>query len=854
MKLTGHNKGVFSLSYNSEYRLLVSGGFDHDVFVWSPFVNTLLCKLPGHTAPLVSVCCVEDSPKIISSDTTGIIKLWDIRNFQCVQTFTTEHEPGDYNDIKGLTSMLHLRCGKDESRLVIGSKRIILFDQDKLSSGECTGDLPISCAMYNKETLTIITTEGRTFKIWDAILGNIKQVVTNAMRADITAMCWDHRKRKIIMGDMQGNVDVFSLHAGALMKSFDKENDTPVLSLVYETSTRSVIAAFIDGVILVYNEAPLQKCEMVLRFDPHFQNVGDLTAMCYSPCSKRLVATASNVVGDAIRLWNYDTAKCESLMAMPSDCNFFILCMIFLDDAPLLAASCSDGYIRVWSALVGSKCLCIMKFPNQQPEEGYSYEGEEEQEYPLLHQDAKAAFSPRAFDDGSTAPSFSLSAEENDPAPTKSRKKGKSGIEKSARQPVPVVCMAWDPNTLVLYTGDEAGRLRKWGFRDLFGEVDSSRLFTRDSAQLKTNSLTPKEVKGRSEKDEVLKKLEGMVPELRWSLDAHEDALITIELTEEPDGLLTGSTDMCAKMWTTCGRPYGKLVQSGEDEQKEVAWNLKVDIAGRERREADLFSHLTEDAQLSQTFKARMLIAQTNKYGKKVKTATVLSTTPTVGGGLDTCRNRTEDLSMSLSDTATTISNSVNYRLLTLLANPEALAEDEMSHGPYGTNTAMGNGAGVDQKKLLQTLRSGSGMKSLVRAPVLGLTKQLTMKDVMAAKNLTLKGGSKKNVLPPLPSTFLDTSHLSTELPPSPGRKESMAPEVQKKLLQLRATLAEMESYKGGDEIFNGRPSKFSEFAKNAQSPPQSEEISVVSGPSMVSFISIKPHANSIISEENSLV
>lgn len=741
---------------------------------------------------------------------------------------------------------------------MIGSKRIILFDQDKLSTGECSGDLPISCAMYNKETLTIITTEGRTFKIWDAILGNIKQVVTNAMRADITAMCWDHRKRKIIFGDMQGNIDVFSLHAGALMKSFDKENDTPVVSLVYEASTRSVIAAFIDGMILVYNEAPLQKCEMVLRFDPQFQNVGDLTAMCYSPCSKRLVATASNVVGDAIRLWNYDTAKCETFMLMPSDCNFFILCMTFLDDAPLLAASCSDGYILVWTAIVGSKCLCIMKFPNQQPEEGYSYEGEEEQEYPLLHQDPKAAFSPRAFEDGNTEvpSSFSLSPQESDSASSKSRKKAKSGMEKSARQPVPVVCMAWDPNTLMLYTGDEAGRLRKWGFRDLFGEVDSSRFLTRDSPYLKSNSFTPKDVKGRGEREELLERLEGMVPELRWSLDAHEDALITIELTEEPDGLLTGSTDMCAKMWTTCGRPYGKLVQSGEDEKKEVTWNLKVDMAGRDRREAEMLNNLSKDVQLSQTYKPRMSMARKNKYSKKSKMATVSSLSSTLGSSHDTSRLRPENMSISLSDTATTVSNSVNYRLLTLLANPsEVMGDDDMSLTTFGTTPATGNGSGLDQKKMLQTLRSGSAMKSLVHAPVLGVTKQLTMKDVMAAKNLTLKGGSKKNVLPPLPSTFLDTSHLSTELPPSPGRRDSMAPDVQEKLLQLRAKLAEMESYKGGDDIFNGRPSKFSEFAKNGQSPPQSADISVVSGPSMVSFMPIKSHTNSLIfSEEESLV
>ena len=49
-RLTGHSKGVNSLCYNSDNRFLISSGFDHDVFVWSPFVSTLLYKLKGHRA------------------------------------------------------------------------------------------------------------------------------------------------------------------------------------------------------------------------------------------------------------------------------------------------------------------------------------------------------------------------------------------------------------------------------------------------------------------------------------------------------------------------------------------------------------------------------------------------------------------------------------------------------------------------------------------------------------------------------------------------------------------------------------------------------------------------------------
>jgi WD40 repeat protein len=49
-RLIGHTKGVNSLCYNAQNRFLISTGFDHDVFVWSPFVSTLLNKLKGHRA------------------------------------------------------------------------------------------------------------------------------------------------------------------------------------------------------------------------------------------------------------------------------------------------------------------------------------------------------------------------------------------------------------------------------------------------------------------------------------------------------------------------------------------------------------------------------------------------------------------------------------------------------------------------------------------------------------------------------------------------------------------------------------------------------------------------------------
>ena len=72
----------------------MSAGFDHDAFIWSPFVNTLLFTLKGHTSSLVGCQCVEGTNELVTADSSGVFKIWDLRNFMCCQTFTSEHEQG----------------------------------------------------------------------------------------------------------------------------------------------------------------------------------------------------------------------------------------------------------------------------------------------------------------------------------------------------------------------------------------------------------------------------------------------------------------------------------------------------------------------------------------------------------------------------------------------------------------------------------------------------------------------------------------------------------------------------------------------------------------------------------------
>ena len=112
--LTGHTKGVRSLAYSKEYRFLVSAGFDYDAMVWNPYVEKLILPLHGHNSSLSNVTIVDGTPQIITGDMEGIFKLWDVRTFGCVQTFTSD----DYDILNSFT------CLPKHRRVVSGGKRV----------------------------------------------------------------------------------------------------------------------------------------------------------------------------------------------------------------------------------------------------------------------------------------------------------------------------------------------------------------------------------------------------------------------------------------------------------------------------------------------------------------------------------------------------------------------------------------------------------------------------------------------------------------------------------------------------------------------------------------------------------
>jgi len=85
---THHRTSVRSLCFFEEFgNFLLSAGSDQDVYVWAmenQINDPLYGKLRGHKAPVSDLFRFPLQPFAATIDTSGTIKIWDIRKLFCL--------------------------------------------------------------------------------------------------------------------------------------------------------------------------------------------------------------------------------------------------------------------------------------------------------------------------------------------------------------------------------------------------------------------------------------------------------------------------------------------------------------------------------------------------------------------------------------------------------------------------------------------------------------------------------------------------------------------------------------------------------------------------------------------------
>lgn len=91
--LPGHIDKVTSLTYASDFEILVSGSLDCTVRVWNIEGKNEICVFEGHTSQVNAVCISSNDRYVASGSNDATVKVWDLKKKRLFIDFTGHGQP-----------------------------------------------------------------------------------------------------------------------------------------------------------------------------------------------------------------------------------------------------------------------------------------------------------------------------------------------------------------------------------------------------------------------------------------------------------------------------------------------------------------------------------------------------------------------------------------------------------------------------------------------------------------------------------------------------------------------------------------------------------------------------------------
>ena len=400
-KPKGHVRGVLSLAYFEDYKLLVSAGFDHEALVWSPFGNSVLFKLEGHRTSLTSVERLggASSPHLLSCDEDGVFKVWDIRRAaDCLETFSAGDEgvrgvactacvdqadPAAVEEgVRGRSraspsSKVSSPASKSSSggepeaapllpRILVSTNsgaigQIHVFSPEATlatlqANGAAHVDSVLGCA-YEPAHDRLLTASGSSIKVWSASSGALVKTFRDIVEGTITALATRISNRIFFVGDDRGGVSMFNFYSGALLKRLLRHR-LEISALIVNANT--LFSMSWDGSIVVHDIANAQTEAIRSRpfiADPTHAHEDDLT--CSSILLTAQPGKSESNSSPTRCFWPLVDDGVSSGSSSPKGQNSRVTRPIASE---LLATGSADGSVRLWELETG-KLAAHLKHP-----------------------------------------------------------------------------------------------------------------------------------------------------------------------------------------------------------------------------------------------------------------------------------------------------------------------------------------------------------------------------------------------------------------------------------------------------------------------------------------------------------
>ena len=373
---TNHNLGITRMALlnvgDDGTTFLITCGYEPHAKAWliQSRPSLPLPLIDGHSphaAPVVDVAAVHAVPHCLTLDGTGVLKVWDNRDWKPCQTIKLCTLPG----VTELTTWHSISYDLD--------MRVFCATASRTQAFFCYGipgpldtitfdDEPISALCYDPVRSVIITACGASIKTWNALTGELTVVQhhSKASFGSITALAISDTGRKLFAGTESGRVTSHNSCSCVLIRVFSSCGEE-VHSLSYGSGRQFLIVQRWDGTAQIYMDTASGEGGTLtnLSVDPRCFPSIDIRCLSFSDTLNRLA------IGDRkgfITLFEAKVRRSEDFNVItqfevpPHGSEIIII--EFLTGFPLLVSVDASGQLCLWSLPPHPspfKLLCLWK-------------------------------------------------------------------------------------------------------------------------------------------------------------------------------------------------------------------------------------------------------------------------------------------------------------------------------------------------------------------------------------------------------------------------------------------------------------------------------------------------------------
>ena len=290
--------GIYSIAYDSFHNLLFACGFNHDIYVYDPYIdNSSIYKLTGHTSSINSIQINEKENELISLDIMGNIKIWDTTSLTNFQTIKLNEEVEDIgkkslqkNKNQKQISTIKMAYLHKLKKIFIYGDKILFFETNKSNCPDLADDQAICSCYYDYSSLNLISFCLRKIKFWNLLTGKVRLLYEDPMGEEITAITVDTACKRAYLGDNSGKIKNINLRNGLLLKNFESHN-SEIKFLLHSQEMNLVASCSTDNIIKIHNNKELFETEVIKEIKINENNI---TSLCFINKFKRLGIGLSN--------------------------------------------------------------------------------------------------------------------------------------------------------------------------------------------------------------------------------------------------------------------------------------------------------------------------------------------------------------------------------------------------------------------------------------------------------------------------------------------------------------------------------------------------------------------------------